>query len=103
MMTCITLTYTSLLVFLDLQEGSQMTLQCCCPLWLNIQTEHVCRCCLTVCLRLVLPSPLPESSTCSPPDGLWEASQHDTLASPVELMTNHVLYFLQTVFVLELD
>lgn len=52
--------------------------------------------------RLVLPSPLPESSTCSPKDGRWEASWHDT-CFPVELMTNHVLYFFQTVFVLELE
>lgn len=52
--------------------------------------------------RLVLPSPLPESSTCSPKDGRWEASWHDT-CFPVELMTNHVLYCFQTVFVLECE
>lgn len=52
--------------------------------------------------RLVLPSPLPESSTCSPKDGRREAGSHDTCC-PVELMTNHVLYFFQTVFVLELE
>lgn len=42
------LTFTSLLVFLDLQEGSRMTSRCCCPLWLNIQTEPVFLCCLSV-------------------------------------------------------
>lgn len=42
---CISLTFISLLVCLDLQEGSRMTSQCCCPLWLNIQTEHVCQYC----------------------------------------------------------
>lgn len=30
--------------------------------------------CVYMCLRLVLLSPLPESSTCSPPDSLWEAA-----------------------------
>lgn len=42
------LTYTFSFVFLDLQEGSQMTSQFYCPLWLNIQTEHVFQCCLSV-------------------------------------------------------
>lgn len=76
---------------------------------LSIVAEYTDWTCVSVlfelvfmCARLVLPPPLPESSTCSPKDGRREASWHDT-RFPVELMTNHVLYFFQTVLVLELE
>lgn len=44
-----------------------MISRCCCLLWLNTQTESVCNSvCVCASLRPVLPSRLPESSTCSP-------------------------------------
>lgn len=53
-----------------LQEGSRTTSRCCCPLWLNTQTESVCWRCARVFERVCLwgRSSLlicpPESSTC---------------------------------------
>lgn len=42
-----------------LQEGSQMTSRCCCPLWLNTQTECVLALCACVWARVSLGPVLP--------------------------------------------